>query len=84
MTIMMGLSAATGLFGAMNQPKPPKAQLPAPPAPDARAPGAVVRIGQADGANNKASNTPDPNSTLVEKRATGQALGGLGRSGLAL
>lgn len=63
--------------------KPPKAQIPASPAPNARSPGATVRIGT--GADNDTTKTDNAvRSTFVEKRKAGNALGNLGRSGLAL
>lgn len=66
-----------------SPPKPPKAEIPASPAPNARAPGATVRIGA--GADDQRTNsTYAKRSTFKETRKAGTAVGGLGRSGLAL
>lgn len=81
------LTAATALFGGMSAmsksaPKPPPVANPATPAPTARAAGATVRVGTNE---KKVEEGPDADYTgFVEKRASGRALGGLGRSGLGL
>jgi len=74
-------SAALGVAGAA---KPPEPTLPAAPAPTGRAPGATVRVGT--GAD-ELENTDPTKSDIVRTpvtRAAGTALGGLGRSTLAL
>jgi hypothetical protein len=76
------LTAGASLFAASKSPKPPKVENPATPAPTARAPGAVVRVG-GDSATEQDTTTPDY-SILPEKRVSGKALGGLGKGGLGL
>ncbi len=66
-----------------SPPMPPKAQIPASPAPNARAPGATVRVGTG-AKDNRSDTTAAERSTFVERRKAGTAVGGLGRSGLAL
>ena len=85
-TLIMGLaSVASGALGlAQKPPKPPKPEVPAVAAPETRNPAAVVRVGAADGNTNKDKNAPDENGVFMEQRASGKALGGLGRGGLAL
>lgn len=83
---LIALAATVGstLFGVASMPDPPAPELPAAPAPTARNPGATVRVGT--GAE-ELENT-DPGDTggkpVVRQRASGSALGGLGRSSLAL
>ncbi len=82
---MTMISMVASIAGPLlsSPPKPPKAEIPASPAPTARAPGATVRIGT--GAEDKRSDTAAAErSTFVERRKAGTAVGGLGRSGLAL
>jgi len=82
---MTMISMVGAIAGPLLTPtsKPPKAEIPASPAPNARAPGATVRIGTgAEDDTTKSTNAT--RSTFVEKRKAGNALGNLGRSGLAL
>lgn len=75
-------SIGSTLFGATAS-KPPAPEMPAAPAPTARTPGATVRLG--DGP--QLVNTDPTASTAtkpVKERAAGTALGGLGKSTLAL
>lgn len=82
---MLGLSAALGLgstvAGLANKPAVPEPEVPAGPAAPAKDPGAVVRVG-AD--NKKVTNDTTEFKGFVEKRKSGQALGGLGRGGLTI
>ena len=83
MTMIAMVGAIAGPL-LSSPPKPPKAaEMPASPAPNARASGATVRVGT--GAANETTKTPDATrSTFVEQRKAGYDVGGLGRSGLAL
>lgn len=86
-TILLGaslaLSAGTALMGASKKPpKPPPVENPATPAPNAREGGAIVRVG-GDSKTDQAEAVPEY-SAFQEKRLSGKALGGLGRSGLGL
>jgi hypothetical protein len=85
-TILLGaslaFSAGSALMGMKKPPGPPTPENPATPAPNARAGGAVVRVG-GDGANEGTATAPEY-SAFQEKRASGKSLGGLGRSGLGL
>jgi len=85
-TLMMMVSAGTGLMGAMkSEPKPPPAVTPAVAAPTNRTPGAIVRLGNgANDIDNTDANEPTLSSAFTETRKSARAIGGLGRSGLAL
>lgn len=80
----VAISAGGALMGMKQKkpPAPPPAVNPATPAPNARAGGAVVRVG-GDGQKETPEAVPEY-SAFQEKRASGKALGGLGRSGLGL
>jgi hypothetical protein len=77
-------TAGSTLLGAASMKAPPAPELPATPAPTGRAPGATVRIGT--GADELKNEDPTESSATpqVKQRAAGTALGGLGRSSLAL
>lgn len=84
------IGGALGLFGSMmsmgqKQPEPPKVETPAIAAPTGRNPGATVRLGNNsdDITNNLSPDSTQP-SIFQERRTSGNALGNLGRSGLAL
>jgi hypothetical protein len=83
----MALSGALGLAGSLagggGQSAPPPAQVPAAPAPATKDPGATVFLGD-DTDLDAADGSEDPYSQFSEKRASGVALGGLGKSGLGL
>lgn len=82
MTLIMGLaSVAAPLLS--SPPKPPKAEIPASPAPNARAPGATVRVGTG-AKDDRTPQGPVERSTFKEQRKSGKSIGGLGRSGLGL
>lgn len=82
MTVMAVVGSIAGPL-LSSPPKPPKAEIPATPAPNARAPGATVRVGT--GAKDERSETSAAKrTTFKETRKAGSAVGGLGRSGLAL
>ncbi|QPC44938.1 hypothetical protein HW532_20895 [Kaustia mangrovi] len=74
------LGVAQSLFGGSE--KPPKPKLPAPPAPDARSPGAKIKVGNKD----KQDDGKDPTEFVgfTEKRKRGKSLGGTGRGGLVI
>ena len=83
-TLLLG---ALGGLGAMlgrgkKAPAPPPVQNPATPAPTAREGGAVVRAGT--DANKEETEAAPEYTGFAEKRMSGKALGGLGRSGLGL
>ena len=71
-----------GMKGQKKPPPPPPVENPATPAPNARDGGAIVRVG-GDGAAGTPNAVPEY-SAFQEKRSSGKALGGLGRSGLGL
>lgn len=84
------IGGALGLFGMFmgqpQQPDPPKVETPAIAAPTSRTPGATVRLGNGDADITNDLN-PDNNTAtggFVEQRVSGNSLGNLGRSGLAL
>jgi hypothetical protein len=80
---MMGISAGTALLGRPKKPPPPPPAVnPATPAPNARAGGAIVRVGGDEPTEDK--ETIPEYQTFQEKRVSGKALGGLGRGGLGL
>ena len=81
--LLLGLGGTAASL--MQQPAtPPKAETPAAPAPTSRAPGATVRLGNSDDdILNTTTNDPS-RKTFTEKRTSGNALGNLGRSSLAL
>lgn len=82
---MGALSAAGSILPALltKPDKPPAAVVPGSPAPNARTPGATVRIGT--GAKDERTEGVGPDKKkFVEQRKSGKALGGLGYSGLAL
>ena len=84
MAASVAISAGGALMG-MKQKKPappPPVVNPATPAPNAREGGATVRVGGDDPAE-KTDAVPEY-SAFQEKRVSGKALGGLGRSGLGL
>lgn len=80
----VAISAGGALMGMKQKkpPPPPPVENPATPAPNARAGGAIVRVG-GDGEAEKTEAVPEY-SAFQEKRVSGKALGGLGRSGLGL
>lgn len=84
---MIGLAlGALGAVGSLTQkiPEPPEAEMPAIAAPTSRAPGATVRLGNSDD-DIKNTGTTDPNRPqFSERRASGNSLGNLGRSSLAI
>ena len=83
MAASVAISAGGALMGLKNKPKPPPpAENPATPAPNARDGGAVVRVG-GDGKDETPEAVPEY-SAFQERRVSGRALGGLGRSGLGL
>lgn len=84
------IGGALGLFGTFmsmgnKQPDPPPVETPAIAAPTGRNPGATVRLGDSDEdiTNNLNPNSAQP-SIFAEKRTSGNSLGNLGKSGLAL
>jgi len=81
--ITLALTAGSTLMGVASMPDPPKASLPAPPAPTGRAPGATVRVGTG-GDELEAKDVTESNVRQVKTRAAGTSLGGLGRSSLEL
>ena len=87
MTMILG---AVGMIGGMmsmgqKQPDPPAAETPAIAAPTGRNPGATVRLGNnADDITNNLSPDSTQPSIFQERRTSGNSLGNLGRSALAL
>jgi hypothetical protein len=81
---ILGLVGGLGsVLFAPKPPDPPKIETPAGPAPTARSPGATIRVGT--GADELQAADPAYTGTAKAKtRASGSALGGLGRSSLAL
>ena len=83
------VALASALFGTVSAvtqktPEPPKAETPAIAAPTSRAPGATVRLGNnSNDITNGDTNDPSKDK-FTEKRAAGNALGNLGKSGLAI
>lgn len=84
------IGGALGLFGSLmsmgnKQPDPPPVETPAIAAPTGRTPGATVRLGnnEEDITNNIDPATAQP-SIFTEKRTSGNSLGNLGKSALAL
>lgn len=80
----VAISAGGALMGMKQKkpPAPPPVENPATPAPNARAGGAIVRVGGDDPVD-KTEAVPEY-SAFQEKRVSGKSLGGLGRSGLGL
>lgn len=83
-TIAAIVTAGAALFGVASAPAPtpPPAETPALPAPPARASGATVRLGI--GQEDLTTKTEAPTTNFVEKRASANSLGNLGRSGLTI
>lgn len=85
---MMLIGGVMGLFSMFNQPsipEPPKAETPAIAAPTSRTPGATVRLGAGeDDISNSLTNEPNQPMGFTERRSSGNSLGNLGKSGLAL
>lgn len=83
-TLLLGalMGGASMLGGGKKAPAPPPVQNPATPAPTARAGGAVVRAGT-DAKKEETEAAPEY-MDFAEKRVSGKALGGLGKSGLGL
>lgn len=82
------IGGAFGLFSMFMQPKapdPPAVETPAIAAPTSRTPGATVRLGDSsdDITNNLNPESQTP-TIFAEQRSSGNSLGNLGRSGLAL
>lgn len=85
MTLFGGVMSIFGMFMQPKTPEPPKAEVPAIAAPTGRTPGATVRLGAgADDISNQNSNEPNSPGVFQEKRVSGNSLGNLGKSGLAL
>lgn len=80
LTLLLGVGSIAGsLLGGSN--KPPEPELPAPPAPMSKQPGATVRVGTRD---QKTKSTATDYEGFTEKRKAGTALGNVGRSGLTI
>lgn len=82
----LGVSAISGILSlSQPTPTPPKPAAPAAvAAPTARDGGATVLVGAGKTDNLDSAKTTETPMSFTEKRLQGVALGGLGRSGLAL
>lgn len=81
--LTLALTAGSTLFGVSKMANPPEPELPGAPAATARTPGATVRIGT--GAEELEDKTTESTAGRnVATRSAGTALGGLGKSSLAL
>ena len=74
------------MMASQDMPEPPKAEQPAIPAPQARNPGATVRLGANDGDITNELDPSDPTRRLSQPsvRTSGNTLGNLGRSSLTI
>lgn len=82
--VTIGLAALTGagaLLGNKDAPTPPPVVNPN-PTTTAQSPGAVVKVG--DGVTDTTTNSTPEYGSFGLKRASGKALGGLGKGGLGL
>ena len=87
LTLIGGALGMMGMFMQMGEttPPPPKPETPAVAAPTGRTPGAAVRLGNGDeDIDNTLSNESTQPTIFQEKRVSGNSLGNLGKSGLAL
>jgi len=82
--VTLALTAGSTLFGLSSMKAPPPPELPAVAAPTARTAGATVRVGTGADELENTDATESSAGRTEKTRASGMALGGLGRSSLAL